>query len=130
MGSPYSGGPPYHIPQALLAWIYLFFLVGMVSSIWMAKLAQKFGKSRALVISLVITMTGACLTLEPYLWFKIAGLPILTFGFFGSHILIPVLGGTSVGRALAMVRMGRRSIRYYVFLAVGFAMYYTSDETG
>ncbi|WP_068502458.1 MFS transporter [Paenibacillus kribbensis] len=78
-------GPPYHIPQALLAWIYLFFLVGMVSSIWMAKLAQKFGKSRALVISLVITMIGACLTLEPYLWFKIAGLPILTFGFFGSH---------------------------------------------
>lgn len=78
-------GPPYFISRSILSWIFLIFIVGMFSSVLMAKVAQHIGKSKALVLSLLITMAGAAITLEPNLWIKISGLPLLTFGFFGSH---------------------------------------------
>ncbi|MGD0031209.1 MFS transporter [Paenibacillus illinoisensis] len=75
----------YGLPHSVLSWIYLFYLVGMISSVVMAKLSTRLGKSRALAGGLLITIVGAGLTLIPDLWFKLAGLPVLTFGFFGSH---------------------------------------------
>ncbi|MED4753618.1 MFS transporter [Brevibacillus choshinensis] len=77
--------PPYSLSQTLVGWIFIVFLVGTFSSVWMAKKAEKHGRQRMLTISLIITLVGACLTLDDHLWIKILGLPILTFGFFGSH---------------------------------------------
>lgn len=77
--------PPYSLNQTLVGWIFIVFLVGTFSSVWMAKLADRHGRKKALTLSLLITFAGAVLTLEPHLWVKILGMPILTFGFFGSH---------------------------------------------
>jgi len=76
---------PYSLSQTLVGWIFIVFLVGMFSSVWMAKMADKYGRQKVLMISLLLTLIGACLTLDEWLWIKILGLPILTFGFFGSH---------------------------------------------
>ena len=76
---------PYSLSQTLVGWIFIVFLVGMFSSVWMAKMADKYGRQKVLMISLLLTLIGACLTLHEWLWIKILGLPILTFGFFGSH---------------------------------------------
>jgi len=77
--------PPYSLSQTLVGWIFIVFLVGTFSSVWMAKMAEKHGRAKLLAVSLAITLAGACLTLDAHLWLKILGLPILTFGFFGSH---------------------------------------------
>ncbi len=77
--------PPYSLSQTLVGWIFIVFLVGTFSSVWMAKKAEKHGRQKMLLVSLLITLAGACLTLDGHLWIKILGLPILTFGFFGSH---------------------------------------------
>lgn len=77
--------PPYSLSQTLVGWIFIVFLVGMFSSVWMAKMADKHGRQKVLTLSLLVTLAGACLTLDSDLWVKIVGLPILTFGFFGSH---------------------------------------------
>lgn len=76
---------PYSLSQTLVGWIFIVFLVGTVSSVWMAKMAEKHGRQKVLLVSLAITLAGAFLTLDSQLWLKILGLPILTFGFFGSH---------------------------------------------
>jgi YNFM family putative membrane transporter len=76
---------PYALSQSLVGWIFIVFLVGTVSSVWMAKQAEKHGRAKVLIVSLIITLLGACLTLDAHLWVKILGLPVLTFGFFGSH---------------------------------------------
>ncbi|MGC5327539.1 MFS transporter [Brevibacillus sp. SYSU BS000544] len=76
---------PYFLSQTLVGWIFIVFLVGMVSSVWMAKMADQYGRQKVLLFSLFLTLAGACLTLDSHLWIKIVGLPILTFGFFGSH---------------------------------------------
>jgi YNFM family putative membrane transporter len=79
--------PPYSFSQTLVGWIFIVYLVGMFSSVWMAKMANNHGKQKVLMISLFITLVGVCLTLHSDLWLKIVGLPIMTFGFFGSHSL-------------------------------------------
>jgi YNFM family putative membrane transporter len=76
---------PYALSQSLVGWIFIVFLVGTVSSVWMAKQAEKHGRAKVMIVSLIITLLGACLTLDAHLWVKILGLPVLTFGFFGSH---------------------------------------------
>lgn len=90
--------PPYSLSQVLVGWIFIVFLVGMFSSVWMAKLANKHGRQQALTLSLVITLTGVCLTLYHPLWLKIVGLPIMTFGFFGSHSIASGWVGRRVHR--------------------------------
>lgn len=76
---------PYSLSQTLVGWIFIVFLVGMFAPVWMAKMAEKYGRQRMLVVSLLLTLVGACLTLDENLWVKILGLPIMTYGFFGSH---------------------------------------------
>lgn len=77
--------PPYSLSQTLVSWIFVVFLVGMFSSVWTARLAERFGQQRALIFSLLLTLAGTCMTLDPHVWSKILGLPIQTAGFFGSH---------------------------------------------
>lgn len=90
--------PPYSLSQTLVGWIFIVYLVGTFSSVGMAKLADRFGRPKILILSLGITLFGACLTLDVRLWVKVLGLPILVFGFFGSH-------------ALASAWVGRRALR-------------------
>ncbi|HZG17274.1 MAG TPA: MFS transporter [Candidatus Bathyarchaeia archaeon] len=77
--------PPYSLSQTLVGWIFLVYLVGMYSSVWVAKMARKHGQHKVMALSLLITFAGTCLTLDSNLWIKILGLPIMTFGFFGGH---------------------------------------------
>ncbi|WP_248930715.1 MFS transporter [Paenibacillus hamazuiensis] len=90
--------PPYSLSQTLVGWIFIVFLVGTFSSVWAAKLATRHGRQKALTYSLLITLAGVILTLNSHLWIKILGLPIMTFGFFGSH-------------SIASGWVGRRALR-------------------
>lgn len=77
--------PPYRLSQTLVGWIFIIYLVGTVSSVWMAKLADTYGRQKILIVALGLTLIGVLITLESNLWVKMLGLPILVFGFFGSH---------------------------------------------
>lgn len=89
---------PYSLSQTLVGWIFIVLLVGTVSSVWMAKMAENHGRRNMLMVSLAITLAGACLTLDAHLWMKLLGLAVLTFGFFGSH-------------SIASSWVGRRALR-------------------
>lgn len=90
--------PPYSLSQTLTGWIFIVFLAGTFSSVWMSKLSNQYGSQKALTLSLLITLAGVLLTLDSNLWLKIAGLPVMTFGFFGSH-------------SIASGWVGRRALR-------------------
>ena len=51
----------------------------------MGKLADSFGRSKTLTIAMAFTLAGCLMTLLVPLVFKIVGLGIFTFGFFGAH---------------------------------------------
>jgi YNFM family putative membrane transporter len=77
--------PPYELSQTIIGFIFIVYIFGTFSSIYMGNKADQYGYSFILKISIGIMMSGAFLTLIPSLIGKIIGIAIFTFGFFASH---------------------------------------------
>lgn len=78
-------GEPYHLSQSIVGSLFVVYLMGTVSSTWMGRLADRYGRSYVLGIALGIILAGAVCTVHPALWVKIIGLALFAFGFFGGH---------------------------------------------
>lgn len=77
--------PPYSLSQTLVGFIFIVYIVGTFSSTWMGMLADQYGKRKILLLSLIILLIGACMTLNTNLLVKILGIAVFTYGFFASH---------------------------------------------
>ena len=77
--------PPYNLSQTAIGGLFTLYLVGTFSSTFMGGMADRHGNERILCLSIGIMIIGGIVTLLPSLIFKIMGLAIFTFGFFGSH---------------------------------------------
>ncbi|WP_339193611.1 MFS transporter [Paenibacillus sp. FSL P4-0176] len=84
IGFELTGGP-YHLSQSIVGSLFVVYLMGTVSSTWMGRLADRYGRSHVLGIALGIILAGAVCTVHPALWVKIIGLALFAFGFFGGH---------------------------------------------
>ncbi|MBO1212366.1 MFS transporter [Staphylococcus nepalensis] len=78
---------PYRLHDSLISFIYLLFLIGMISSILNAKLRSKLGTLNALKFSILLLIVGICITLLPPLSFKILGLAFSVYAFFSGHAI-------------------------------------------
>lgn len=79
--------PPYNLSTTIVGWIFIVYLFGTVSSAWFGNLSDQFGRQKVLFIGIFIMLSGALLTLPETLFFKILGIIIFTFGFFGAHAI-------------------------------------------
>ena len=77
--------PPYNLSQTAVGGLFTLYLLGTFSSTFMGGMADRFGNGRILCLSIGIMAIGGVTTLGTSLVMKVAGLAILTFGFFGSH---------------------------------------------
>lgn len=109
---------PYSLSQTIVSWIFIILIIGMFSSVWTGKLVDRHGKQKILILNLVITLFGVCLTLEPNLFVKILGLGLFTFGFFGCHSI----ASSWVGQRALKNKAQASSL--YLFL------YYTGSSVG
>ena len=112
---------PYALSPALAGLVFLAYLLGSASSPTAGALADRFGR-RVVVPVAVLVMGGgiALTTLAPLAWF-IAGLCVLTTGFFAAHGVASgwvaaraQQGGRAVGQAASLY-----SFWYYVGSSVG-----------
>ncbi|WP_203364604.1 MFS transporter [Bacillus sp. REN10] len=78
-------GPPYHLSMTIIGWMFLVYLVGTFSSTWFGMLGDKFGRPLFIIIGTLLMLLGVVLTLPASLFYKIIGIVVLTFGFFGAH---------------------------------------------
>ncbi len=76
---------PYSLGQSAVAAVFSLYLVGMVSSPVFGEAAGRLGRRRVLWLPVVLMLLGVGLTALQPLWVVIAGVGILTFGFFGAH---------------------------------------------
>lgn len=83
--------PPYHLSQTIIGLIFIVYLFGTFSSIYMGKKAKQYGTSLILKMSFLLTIAGAVITLFPNLLIKIIGISIFTFGFFAAHSIVSAL---------------------------------------
>ncbi len=77
--------PPYDLSQAVVGVIFLVYLVGIVSSAWLGRMADRHGRAQVITASLGAAIAGLALMLARPLAVVALGLAIFTFGFFGAH---------------------------------------------
>lgn len=78
-------GEPYSLSQSVVGSLFVVYIMGTLSSTWMGRMADRYGRSHVLILTLVIILAGALCTLHADLWVKIVGLALFAFGFFGGH---------------------------------------------
>jgi YNFM family putative membrane transporter len=77
--------PPYSLSQTVVGFIFVIYLCGTFSSIFLGKIADRRGAESVLLFSLFLMLVGVLITLLMPLMMKIFGIAVFTFGFFGSH---------------------------------------------
>lgn len=77
--------PPYSLSQAAVGAVFLVYIVGSIASAWFGGLAGRVGRRKVFWIPIVALGVGIALTLAEPLAVIIAGIVVVTIGFFAGH---------------------------------------------
>ncbi|WUR14621.1 MFS transporter [[Empedobacter] haloabium] len=78
-------GAPFGLRQGVVGAISFLYLLGIFSSVWAGKLADRLGRRGVLWLVMSVMAAGLVLTLSGSLIVIVAGMALYTFGFFASH---------------------------------------------
>ena len=106
--------PPYGLSQTQIGLVFSVYLFGMLASPMAGGLADRLGRAPVLVGGVVLMSAGVLLTLVAPLAGVIAGIAVLTFGFFVAH----AVASGWVGR-LALQSRGHASSLYLLAYYLG-----------
>ena len=98
--------PPYRLSQTQIGLIFCVYLFGIVASPTAGAFADRVGRAPVLIGGVAMMSAGVLLTLVAPLWGVIAGIAVLTFGFFVAHSVasgwVGQLAGQSKGHASSL----------------------------
>ncbi|MER6839524.1 MFS transporter [Streptomyces platensis] len=112
---------PFNLPQGIVGSIFVVYLVGTVSSAAAGKLVARVGRRGALYLAVGTTSTGLLLTLSDSVGAVLAGLILITAGFFAGH----AVASSSVSRTAKTARAQASALyqcAYYVGSSLGGAL--------
>lgn len=92
-------GAPYHLSQTQVGLIFLVYAFGVWSSSTAGRLAERFGRRRLLLVGLLVILAGIAMTLPTNLAAVIAGIALVTTGFFIAHAVASGWVGRLAGPA-------------------------------
>jgi YNFM family putative membrane transporter len=78
-------GAPYGLRQSAVGLLSVLYLLGIFSSVWAGRLADKLGRRNVLWLVMIAMLAGLLLTLLGALPAIVIGMGLFTFGFFASH---------------------------------------------
>jgi len=78
-------GPGFGLRQSAVGALSVLYLLGIFSSVWAGKLADRLGRRNVLWMVMLAMLAGLLLTLSNWLVLIVAGMGLFTFGFFASH---------------------------------------------
>ncbi|MFD4323228.1 MFS transporter [Nocardioides sp. NPDC058538] len=109
---------PFGLPVAISSQIFFAYLGGTVSSSVAGRLAATHGRRKVMLTCVVITIVGVVMTFPDNLAMVLAGLFVLTTGFFGAH-------GVASGWVGARARVGKAqaSALYNLFYYGGSSLF-------
>ncbi len=94
----YLTAAPFRVPQGALGLVYLVWGMGIFSPL-AGTLAARFGRHRAIAVSLCLAMSGMLLTLVPTLPVIVLGLGLVALGMFTAVPSVNLLVGETVTAA-------------------------------
>ncbi|MFH8678367.1 MFS transporter [Streptomyces lydicus] len=112
---------PFNLPQGIVGSIFVIYLVGTVSSAAAGKLVARVGRRGALYLAVGTTSTGLLLSLSDTVGAVLAGLVLITAGFFAGH----AVASSSVSRTAKTARAQASALyqcAYYVGSSLGGAL--------
>jgi len=111
-------GPPFRLPALVVGFVFVLYALGTATSTRTGRLADRVGTRAVLLGAVGVAATGAVATLASLLWLVLAGLALLTVGFFAAHTVASAEVGRRAqhGRAVAS---GLYLGAYYVGSSVG-----------
>jgi YNFM family putative membrane transporter len=78
-------GPEFGLRQSAVGALSVLYLLGIFSSVWAGRLADRLGRRNVLYLVMSVMFAGLLLTLFGNLAAVVAGVGLYTFGFFASH---------------------------------------------
>jgi YNFM family putative membrane transporter len=100
---------PFHLGAGAASLVFLVYPIGTVSSAVAGRLADRYGRRAVVPVGCAVTGAGLLLTLDGRLPVVIAGLAVMTAGFFCVHGVasgwVPVrahAGGVAAGQAASL----------------------------
>ena len=102
--------PPYGLTQAAVGAVFLLYLLGSASSAWFGARVQ----SAAIAWPILLLIAGVALTAASPLPLVIAGIGVVTIGFFGAHSIASAWVG-----ARAAAARGQAAAWYLFFYYAG-----------
>jgi YNFM family putative membrane transporter len=78
-------GAPFALRPSVVGLLSLLYLLGIVSSVWAGRLADRLGRRNVLWLVMGAMLGGLLLTLINFLPTVVLGMGLFTFGFFASH---------------------------------------------
>ncbi len=112
---------PFNLPQGIVGSIFVVYLVGTVSSAAAGQLVARVGRRGALYLAVGTTSTGLLLTLADSVASVLAGLILITAGFFAGH----AVASSAVSRTAKTARAQASALyqcAYYVGSSLGGAL--------
>jgi YNFM family putative membrane transporter len=77
--------PSFGLRQSAVGALSILYLLGIFSSVWAGKLADRLGRRNVLWMVMLVMLGGLLLTLSNAVLAIVAGMGLFTFGFFASH---------------------------------------------
>lgn len=83
----------YGIKAQYVSFLYFLFLLGIISSMTIGRISNRFGIFNSLEYNLLLFIGGALITLVPSVTVKVIGLGLTIFGFFGGYSMASSMVG-------------------------------------
>lgn len=93
--------PPYSLSQTAVGTLFLFYILGSISSAWFGQLAGRLGARSVFWIPITAFLAGILLTALTPLGAIVAGIGVITAGYFGAHSIASSWVSCRGGRARA-----------------------------
>lgn len=114
-------GAPYRLPLSVSGFVFLVYLVGVLTSPAAGRLAGRLGRRVVVPAGALVTLAGFLLTMAPSLPVVVLGLAVVAGGFFAVH---GVTSGWVAARAdLASGGIGQAASLYLVSYYLGASLF-------
>jgi YNFM family putative membrane transporter len=105
-------GPPYLLPLSLASLVFVSYAIGSFASSYAGALADRHSRPPVVCVAILLCLAGLAITLLHPLLLVVAGMVLLTAGFFAAH---GVASGWVAARATARGAGAGQAASLYLF---------------
>lgn len=121
---------PFNLSNTLIGFLFVVYLLGIVSAGWTGRLVPRFGPRRVMLCGVGLMLAGVALCASTWLAVVFIGLALFTLGFFAAHAVASGQVGTRAEGAKAQASALYLCAYYLGSSVVGYVGGYVWDHAG